>query len=242
MNINSAGYDAHLVTIEQRARFTQLELWNLRDELWGKEEIDPLDALEPGVALRLKGFRIETVGTLGEMVSGGKRVQVAGLINRERQLVHIASSRFSQVEQRFTAAHELAHAILHPNGELLHRDRPADPANWRKDPAERDADFFAACFLMPEKQLRLWFNRLFLTSEFSLNEDTAFALCAKPLDVVISRFRSQRDLALGLARAISYNGRHFKSLTELFRVSPTAMAFRLEQLGLVEDPFIVRRA
>jgi hypothetical protein len=47
---------------------------------------------------------------------------------------------------------------------------------------------------------------------------------------------------LALARTISYNGQQFKSLTEIFRVSPTAMAYRLEELGLVADPCAVRRA
>lgn len=242
MNAIPPTYDPHLVPIERRARFTQLELWNSRADLWGTDEIDPLEALEPGVALRLKGFRIDTVSTLGEMISSGKLVQVAGLIDRKQRIVQVASSRFSLVEQRFTAAHELAHAILHPNGALLHRDRPADTTRWQKDPQEREADFFAACFLMPEKQVRLWFTRIFLTDQFALNDDTAFALCAKPLDIVLSRFRSHRDLSLALARAISYNGRQSKSLAELFRVSPTAMAHRLEELRLVVDPCIVRRA
>jgi|SRR6185437_8671371 len=242
MNANSAAHNPRFEPIERRARFIHMELWNLRAELWGTEELDPLDALEPGVALKLKGFRIETVSSLGEMISGGKPVQVAGLIDRKQQVVRIASSRFSAVEQRFTAAHELAHAILHPNGELLHRDRPADILRWQKDPEEREADFFAACFLMPEKQVRLWFRRLFLTDQFALNDDTAFALCTKPLDVVLPRFRSLRDLSLALARTISYNSRQFKSLAELFRVSPTAMAYRLEELELVVNPRAVRRA
>lgn len=242
MSINSAVHNSRWLTIGRQAWFTQMELWNLRAELWGNEEIDPLEALEPGVALRLKGFRIETVSTLGEMISNGKPVQVAGLIDRKHQIVRVASSRFSTVEQRFTAAHELAHAILHPNGALLHRDRPVDGTRWQKDPEEQEADFFAACFLMPDKQIRLWFRKFFLTDQFALNDDTAFALCTKPLDVVLPRFRSLRDLSLALARTISYNGRQFKSMAELFRVSPTAMAYRLEELGLVVDPCAVRRA
>ena len=64
MNVNTPVHNSHLVPIERRARFTNLELWNLRAELWGTDEIDPLHALEPGVALKLKGFRIETVSTL----------------------------------------------------------------------------------------------------------------------------------------------------------------------------------
>ncbi|MEO8746796.1 MAG: ImmA/IrrE family metallo-endopeptidase [Rhodanobacter sp.] len=242
MNVYAPLHTPHLVPIERRARFTQLELWNLRAELWGTAEIDPLHAIEPGVALKLNGFRIETVSTLGEMISSGKLVQVAGLIDRKDRIVRVASSRFSHVEQRFTAAHELAHAILHPNGALLHRDRPADTTRWHKDPEEREADFFAACFLMPEKQIRRWFRKLFLTDQFALNDDTAFALCAKPLDIVLSRIRSHRDLSLALARAISYNGQQFKSLAELFRVSPTAMAHRLEELRLVVDLCALRRA
>ncbi|MBN8714129.1 MAG: ImmA/IrrE family metallo-endopeptidase [Xanthomonadales bacterium] len=242
MNVNAPGYRPHPGLIEDRARFTQLELWNCRAKHWGTDQIDPLDALEPGVALRMNGFQIETVSTLGEMTSNGKLVQVAGLIHRGDRIVQIASSRFSQVEQRFTAAHELGHAILHPNGALLHRDRPADTTGWQKDPTEREADFFAACFLMPGRQVHRWFRKFFLTDRFVLNDDTAFALCTKPLDSVLQRIRSHRDLSLTLARTISYNGQQFKSLSELFRVSPTAMACRLEELGLAFDPRASHRA
>jgi hypothetical protein len=95
---------------------------------------------------------------------------------------------------------------------------------------------------MPGRQVHRWFRKFFLTDRFVLNDDTAFALCTKPLDSVLQRIRSHRDLSLTLARTISYNGQQFKSLAELFRVSPTAMACRLEELGLAFDPRASHRA
>lgn len=242
MTSNIADFKSRLVAIENEARFLQLEVWNSGAELWGAEApTDPLHALEPGVALRLKGFMIQTVDTLGEMNFCGRRTEIAGSIDRDRRIVCV-SSRFSCQEQRFTAAHELAHAVLHPHGTSIHRDRPMDHTRWQKDPQEREADFFAACFLMPEKQVRRWFQRLFLTDRFVLNDETSFALCTKPLDVVLSHIRSHRDLSRTLATAILYNGQCFPSLAKLFRVSPTAMAYRLEEIGLVVDPHMKRRA
>ena len=126
--------------------------------------------------------------------------------------------------------------MLGHDGVRIHRDRPMDQVGWYKDQREHEADWFAACFLMPAKQVRSWFGNLFLTEHFILTEQTAFALCTKPIDVVMSRFRTRRDLSIALARANMYGTRPMPSLVELFNVTPQAMAIRLEELDLVADP------
>lgn len=60
----------------------------------------------------------------------------------------------SAVRRRFTIAHELAHFILHRNGNSLyaHRDMVAD--GTIKKSVEQEANYFAANVLMPEKLIR----------------------------------------------------------------------------------------
>lgn len=60
----------------------------------------------------------------------------------------------SAVRRRFTIAHELAHFILHRNGNSLyaHRDMVAD--GTVKKSVEQEANYFAANVLMPEKLIK----------------------------------------------------------------------------------------
>lgn len=219
--------------IEQRVRRLQGELW--REQL----RLDPcttdeLSVLRPGVALERLGYDVQTVDCLGESILQGKRVRIAGLLDRKQQIVRL-SRQFPKPELLYTASHELAHVVLGHRGETIHRDRPMDPSTWHKDPQEREADFFAACFRMPQKWVRCYFEELFLTPHFVLNETTAFALFHTTLDVAAARIRSERDLSLPLARATSY-GRPVRSLIEIFNVTASAMARRLEELCLLTLP------
>lgn len=60
----------------------------------------------------------------------------------------------SAARRRFTIAHELAHYILHRNGDTLyaHRDMNTDGENKTK--IEREANYFAANILMPEAEVK----------------------------------------------------------------------------------------
>jgi len=56
--------------------------------------------------------------------------------------------------QRFSMAHELKHLVDHPFRELIYRDARFATAQVQ---AERSADYFAACLLMP----KAWVKRAF---------------------------------------------------------------------------------
>lgn len=60
----------------------------------------------------------------------------------------------SAVRRRFTIAHELAHYILHRNGNRLyaHRDMTSDSS--ARSSIEQEANYFAANILMPETLVR----------------------------------------------------------------------------------------
>jgi len=219
--------------IELLARDLHQRVWNMREVLcFGRIPEDPVALLEPGMALSIIGFEVVTDDCLGEMYSDGRLVQVAGTLDPSEKLVRI-SPNFRPDERRFTTAHELGHALLHPNLGKLHRDRSISGPVHRRERNEIEADQFASVFLMPERLLRRRFFDCFRIDRFSLSDDTAFALCCTSLDKVTARYRSRRDLALALATAISFNGLPFDSLSRYFCVSPTAMAIRLEQLDLL---------
>jgi hypothetical protein len=215
-----------------RARYLQQQIWNERATLCdlGVVPEDPVDLLEPGLGFRILGFTVAT-DDLGEIFDNGRRVRAAGSIDWRARQVTI-SPNFSRIEQLFTAAHELGHAILHP-GLKLHRDKVVSGPSPRRDFKEMEADHFAACFLMPERLLRRRLLDSFAFQRFELDDQTAYALCQKNAYEVKAIYRTKRDLSMAIATAVSYNGRNFRSLATYFCVSPTTMAIRLEELELV---------
>jgi len=190
-------YASRSARIDDAVRSVQGELWVSRRELWKGLLPTDLEVLEPCVALKIHGFSTQTLD-LGLMTADGVKASVAGTLNRVDRIVQI-SSRLTEAEKLFTAAHELGHVLLHP-------------------------------------EVRDYFRQIFLSERFVLNDDTAYALGTKSRDAVMHRCRSLRDLSMMLARTVTFAGRHTRSLVELFRVTPTAMAIRLEELDLVAEP------
>ena len=218
--------------IESIARELQTELWRSRDMLFPDErEVSPLAVLDPFLALRCIGFDSELVDSLGQ--HQWAHFEVAGTIDASERTVEI-SRRFEAPFRKFTAAHELGHALLH-DARGLHRDRALDGSepSVPRDRTEWEADVFATYFLMPEKQVRAAFEKAFKAPVFVLNEETAFALTAGDLEALRASLNELRDLSRLLARATQYDGVQFYSLAEQFGVSVKTMAIRLEELRLV---------
>ena len=93
----------------------------------------------------------------------------------------------SKTRQRFTLLHEFKHIVDHTTKDLLYgtdsrRDAPA---------AERAADYFAACVLMPKMYVKRHWGR---------------------------------------------GPRSVTAMAKRFDVSPAAMRYRLDQLGLIDTP------
>ena len=60
------------------------------------------------------------------------------------------------VRQRFSVMHEFKHVLDHTTKDFLYRDGPSQTA---AEQAERVADYFAACLLMPKRLMkRLWYS------------------------------------------------------------------------------------
>jgi Zn-dependent peptidase ImmA (M78 family) len=219
--------------IQRIVRNLHTEMWLHRAEILStEEEVDPLQILDPELALRSLGYAVAIRESLGQHAAGRDSFEVAGIVDNSKETVEI-SRRFSPAIMKFTTAHELGHAVLH-QGSGLHRDRGLDGVSiGPRDPREAEADTFAAYFLLPDKQVRTAFSKRFLTEEFRLNEASAFALGAGSLRHLQDRCRSERDLARILAAAQHYNGAHFKSLSERFGVSIEVVAIRLGELDLI---------
>ena len=211
----------------QLAHSTYIE----RDSLWpeGVPE-EPVQLLSPEKAFYLLGYAYHEVDTLGEIEPG---VDVAGIIDKDKKEVFI-SRRYPVAVRNFTAAHELGHAIMHQQSGL-HRDKPIDgSAGGQRDPIEKEADYFAACFLMPEKLVRAVFAERF-PDEMLNHEGLRFMFNHCNDKKTEKQLKTTRGLARALTSLDRINGHAVPSLAEYFKVSVEAMAIRLEQLELVPE-------
>ncbi|MGB7541899.1 MAG: ImmA/IrrE family metallo-endopeptidase [Burkholderiales bacterium] len=220
--------------IESKARDLQQRIWAERASLWPDREPHPLDALDPLVAGRVLDIDFQYFEELKFDVNDNK-YETAGLLNRPGRKIAIAR-RYGPEVMRFTGAHELGHWTLHPSSVTFHRDLPIKGLERKaRDPREREADYFAACFLMPAKLVANVFRSMFRTNNpFEFDDTTAFHLRPNDTESLLTPDVDSYDREVALATARSFGGRHFeKSLAQLFQVSVATMAIRIRELKLV---------
>jgi hypothetical protein len=220
--------------IEEIVRGLQNKLWNQRSEIWGDDApANPLDVLDPSIALEAVGYVCIEVDSLGQVSEGDGESKIAATIESQRRRVEV-SGDFPVEVLRFTAAHELGHALLH-KAEGLHRDRPINKVqpNSSRERREVEADKFATFFLMPAKRVKKEFSGRFGTQHLHLTQDTAYGLKPGAAAELLSESDNLRDFARAVAGSDRFHHDHFTSLAECFGVSIEAMAIRLEELDLV---------
>jgi hypothetical protein len=219
--------------IETKVRSLHMEMWDKQVSLWPGERVTPLDVCDPEAAARLRHYEYRE-GLVDDAGSQAGHYELAGFIDRTRRLIAVAD-RFSPQIRLFTAAHELGHLELHP-GLHHHRERPLagiiEPS-VPTDPIEREANHFAGCFLVPRKQLLLAFRSCFGSDPLRLTDTVAYELLPAAFNTLLTADPRSLSFERAVAQACRFNGRHFEPLCTLFRVSPTTMAIRLRQVGLV---------
>lgn len=225
--------------IEMEVRKLHEELWNKKEQLLPNQQATPFQLLSPRLATSVLGLEYLELEQLGSSKFSfrGQKFRVAGLIDRQAKKIAV-STEFSSKITRFTAIHEIGHWLLHPD-EIMHRDRPiGDFTNTKakRPKVEREADYFSACFLMPERLLESTFKELFMQSPFTFNDETSFHLNPNNPNMLLRTEQGSLDRELALANCTSFNGRNFPSLAEQFGVSSSAMAIRIKELGIVRWP------
>lgn len=217
---------------EEMARELQLELWDRQCTLWPGEKVGPLDVCNPWVAAKFLGFEVQE----GWLTHAGTRTgfQLGGFINRPAKLIAIADQQKPRTKL-FTLAHEVGHLIMHP-GLHHHREMPLHGLTEPREPTELkefQANHFAGCFLVPAKQLRRAFRAAFSVDALRLTYDVAWELLLEDYMSLMNSPYHSLAFERVVAQAQRFRGRHFGPLHDLFQVSPTTMALRLRQVGLV---------
>ncbi len=226
--------------IEKQAYQLHKKIWYAKEKLLPGQQPRAIDLLKPELAAEVIGLSYRTYQDLGDhrFSFRGQRYKVAGLVDRQQKTIAVLEDKPEVM--RFTGAHEIGHWLLHPR-EVMHRDRPISSnylSQEQKPVFEKEADYFAACFLMPRKLLTSYFKDLFLCDElpFVINETSAFHLEPTDPHSLMEASEDSLERELALARCTSFGGRHFYSLAQIFGVSTSAMAIRLKELNFVRWP------
>lgn len=189
--------------IEQEARKVQYEVWTKRKLLWCTEP-PVLAMFEPRIVARCLDLEFEIREAIE--AEGGRHsgYEAAGTLDRRRGILAV-SSRFKYPTQRFTAAHETGHFVLHPwiGDKTVHRDRAVDGVSaYGRAPLEQEADYFAACLLVPVKVLEAEFLARFGTRRpLPMTETVAFHLGERDVGKLFSAPKGSRMFASLVARA-----------------------------------------
>jgi hypothetical protein len=225
-----------------------LELWRRRAELFPHSVSTVADILP--IDLNIVSTNIYSLGVfdVAEITPENPFItdagfETAGFLDRELHIIEI-SRKFPHACQRYTWAHELGHFALHPDLRQ-HRDLPLIGTErehkGRQPPKEREADIFASELLMPARPTRDIFLLAHLTPVDPLHADEHLAYSLSRgtgRSVTVDRLQQEgqqgrRYRSRLLAETRNARGHEVRPISEIFDVSPEAMAIRLEELGLI---------
>lgn len=125
---------------------------------------DPVDWLDPSTLCEILGLTYETTP---KIAFADGRVAL-GLLDLSKRRILVSEGRGLEVA-RYTGAHELGHSLYHQDRTRKHWERELDPAEG--DPREREANQFAATFLMPRKLLIDRLSRSFFKPPIRVDEN-----------------------------------------------------------------------
>jgi IrrE N-terminal-like domain len=225
--------------IRKHARDLNIDLWRYLQKKAGKSltafDILPIDPRL--IATEVLGLFYEEPYEIGVLPAQNSRlVEVAGMVERAAKRITVAS-KLQPTVRRFTGAHEIAHWLIHANRGDLRENPTTDEAvrSQFRSRHEREADLFAADLLMPPKAIEETFSRLFgaPVDGNRIDDNQAFCLTGEKVSAWQMMKLTRDDRAKLIAEAISLTFKQPRSLSEIFGVSASAMAYQLLDLELV---------
>jgi len=225
-------------SLRASARGLLLKLWSDREHIYGRL-VEPSALIPVPTDVIVRSVLSLELEEPEEIPSERCGYEVAGFMDREAGRIVVAQ-KYRPEWRRFTMAHEIAHWVIHPDVKY-HRDRPmtgAEPSDSGRPEEEKEADFFASELVMPTKPLAAYFFEVFgeridgSTQDHSLSTWLSIGTNRRVNEIDFAR--SLRYRALLIAQTTSFGPTpNFVPLAKRFGVSPSAMAIRLENLGLV---------
>ena len=108
---------------------------------------------------------------------------------QEEDIIIFTNSNVRLSREIFTLAHEIGHAMLHIKKGASFVDTNGTIQDWDKEGMESEANYFAACLLMPADEVNKFID-------LELSADAAHNLTAVDIAKVMSEFNVSYDMAL----------------------------------------------
>ncbi|MCC8103548.1 MAG: ImmA/IrrE family metallo-endopeptidase [Clostridiales bacterium] len=119
----------------------------------------------------------------------GENADLGFTVKKDQDIVIFTNSNLRLSREIFTLAHEIGHAVLHMETELSFIDDKITIADRSTDEREQEANYFAACLLMPDDEVDRFFD--LELSDFERN-----GLSAIDIAKLMSEFNVSFDMAL----------------------------------------------
>lgn len=121
---------------------------------------------------------------------------ILGFVKRQDDDIIIFTNSSARLAREiFTLAHEIGHAILHMQDASSFIDSTRTLNDWERDIMEKEANYFAACLLMPADEVNKFMD-LELTSAEAEN------LTAVSIAKIMSEFNVSFDMSLNRLNAL----------------------------------------
>ena len=201
--------------------------------------------LHPKYAAEFLGYRYEERPNLNDelRVVGGTASRtssvIVGLCDRRQRVIQVSEEQ-PPPERRFTGLHEIGHVVLHPNMDVVHRDRPTKPGEFRPV-VERHADEFAAAYGMPASWLLRDVAGRFGAKSIKI-EELAWWLDPKQPDQFLRVGGDSLEAQLRMAECTHTPVGLVVALKDAYYVTAMAMAIRLKELGVIDRTSVLHRS
>ncbi|MDO4338268.1 MAG: ImmA/IrrE family metallo-endopeptidase [Eubacteriales bacterium] len=119
----------------------------------------------------------------------GENADLGFTVKRDNDIIIFTNSCSRLSREIFTLAHELGHIILHLEGDISFIDDNVTITGRSTDEKEQEANYFAACLLMPSDDIRR-----FIDLEIQCFENKG--LSAMDIARIMSEFNVSFDMAL----------------------------------------------
>lgn len=119
----------------------------------------------------------------------GENADLGFTMKKDGDIIIFTNTSIRLSREIFTLAHEIGHAVLHMDGAATFIDNSATLSDYNVDDKEQEANFFAACLLMPEDMVRSFLD-------LKLGDYGQDGLKALDIAEIMSEFNVSFDMAL----------------------------------------------
>lgn len=119
----------------------------------------------------------------------GEAAELGFVLMKDNDIVIFTNTSSRLSREIFTLAHEIGHAVLHMDGNTSFIDDGATISDRSIDEKEREANYFAACLLMPADEVEKFLD--LKVADFHKN-----GLSAMDIARIMSEFNVSFDMAL----------------------------------------------